>query len=108
MIKLSDLRHRLTIEQVSNTTDNQGGQASTWATLATVWGKLEPIKSFERLFAQRVEYQRSHTCTIRHRTDVTTSMRISFDSRIFQIKGLRKPDEKKFLLILDLEENKGT
>jgi hypothetical protein len=35
-------------------------------------------------------------------------MRLNFDSRYFQIKGIRRPDEKKFYLILDLEENQGT
>jgi len=105
---IAKLRHRLTIEQLSNTPDSQGGFATTWSTLATVWGKVEPVKSSERLFAQRIEYQRSHVAWIRNRSDVTTSMRITFNSRTFQIKGVRRLDEKRFWLILDLEENQGT
>lgn len=106
--EISELRHRVIVEQLSNAADSQGGFVTTWSTLATIWAKVEPIKSFERLFGGRIEYQRSHVAWIRHRTDVTTSMRLTFDSRTFQIKGIRRPDERKFFLILDLEENQGT
>lgn len=106
--EISELRHRIVVEQLSNAADNQGGFTTTWTTLATIWAKVEPTKAWERAFAQKVEYQRSHVAWIRHRTDITSSMRISFDSRYFQIKGIRRPDEKKFYLVLDLEENQGT
>lgn len=105
---IGELRHRVVLQTLSNAPDSQGGVASTWSDLATVWALVEPTKSYERFFADRLEFRRTHTCIIRHRTDVTTTMRLSFDSRLFQIKGIRKPDERKFFLILDLEENSAT
>jgi len=105
---IGELRHRIVLQTLSNATDAQGGAVTTWSDTVTIWGKVEPAKSYERFFANRLEYQRSHVCYIRHREDVTTSMRISFDSRLFQIKGVRRPDERKFFLILDLEESQAS
>lgn len=105
---IGKLRHRVVIEILTNATDNQGGQATTWATHATVWANVEPISARERQFAGQIQYQRTHKCTIRYLSTVTSAMRILFDSRYFQIKGVRLPDEQKFLMLLDLEENQGT
>lgn len=107
---VGELRHRLVIESATDSSDSQGGQVSTWATYATVWGKVEPVRASEVKFSQQIQYRRSHRCWLRNRSDLTytTAMRISFDSRVFQIRGIIKPDERKFFLLLDLEENVGT
>ena len=106
--RIGDLRHRITLETLSRVSDGQGGFTETWSTLATVWAFIKPISSRERLFAESIGYQRSHEVIIRHRTDVTQEMRFTYDSRVFQIKGVKRPDERKAYLILDAEENQGT
>lgn len=111
VVRIGDLRHRVTFQSEVTTDDGQGGFSSVWEdleVLPTVWGYLKPVKAFERNFAAKVEYQKSHTLTIRHRDDLTTSMQVVYDSRIFKIKGIVAPDERKYFLILDLEENVGT
>lgn len=107
---IGQLRHRVVIESLTNASDSQGGVTTTWATYATVWALLEPVKAWELNFAAQVQYRRSHVAWIRYRSDltITESMRISFGGRYFQIKGIRQPDERKFFLTLDLEENRGT
>ncbi len=105
---INELRHRITFQTRTDTTDSQGGFTGSWSDLVTVWGRVEPVRSNAVNFAGRVQTQRTHTCVIRHRTDITTEMRMTFDSRTFQIKGTLRPDEKKFFLVMDLEENQGT
>ena len=105
---INELRHRITLQTLTNTADGQGGFTQSWADLTTIWGKLEPVSANERNFGERVEYQRSHKCVIRSRSDVVASMRVTFDSRTFQIKGVRRVDERRFFMLLDLEENQGT
>lgn len=107
-VPISSLRHRLKIETLSQSSDGQGGYIESWSELATVWGKLEPVSTSERLYAKKIEYQRSHKCVIRYRNDVTQTMRIVFDNRYFQIKSVHSPDERRAYLFLDLEENRGT
>jgi SPP1 family predicted phage head-tail adaptor len=101
------LRHRIVFEVLTRATDSQGGETTTWATYATVYGLLEPSAAREVRFSEALQYRRTHKCFVRYRSDVTytTAMRILFDSRYFQIKSIFKPDERKFFLRLDLEEN---
>ncbi len=105
---IDQLRHRITFQSRTDVADGQGGFAGTWSDLVTIWGKVEPVRVGSINFAGRVQTQRTHTCVIRHRTDITPDMRMTFDSRVFQIKGTLRPDEKKFFLFIDLEENSGT
>lgn len=110
---IGEMRHRVTVQQVSHSTDSQGGQVESWADLVTIWAKFEAASvagsgTGERRFADRIEYQRTHKATIRYNSQITTDMRISFDSRTFQIKGIRRLDERRFFMVLDLAENVGT
>lgn len=105
---IGKLRHRITFETLAQVSDGQGGSTETWSTLATVWASVTPVSSKERLYGQKIDYQRSHKVIIRHRTDITQEMRFTYDSRTFQIKGALRPDERKFYLFIDAEENQGT
>lgn len=108
--QIGSLRHRIVIEILTNVSDGQGGQTTTWSTYATVWGLIEPSAVKEILFSNQIQIRRTHKCFIRYRSDITVtpSMRINFDSRYFQIKGIYRPDERKFFWRLDLEEGAGT
>lgn len=107
---LGELRHRLVFQSLSSASDDQGGIVETWGNYATLWGKLEPTGAREVQFAQAIQYRRTHKAWIRNTSEytITTSMRVSFDSRTFQVKGIRRPDERRFFLLIDLEENVGT
>lgn len=109
-VTIGDLRSRVTFQTSTRVADGQGGFTETWANLATnptVYAYLAAVNSRERLFSQQMQYQRSHVLVIRYRTDLNTSMRITYEGREFQIKGIRNPEERKAFLILDLEENQG-
>lgn len=109
-VTLGDMRSRVTFQVASRASDSQGGFTETFADIATnptVWAYLTAVSSRERLFSEQMQYQRSHALVIRYRTDITTDMQVTYDSRTFQIKGIRNPDERKWFLIIDLEENQG-
>ena len=109
-ITVGDLRSRVTFQVATRESDSQGGAVETWANLTTnptVYGYLAAVSSRERYFSNQVQTQRSHVLVIRYRTDLTTDMRFTYESRTFQIKGIRNPEERKAFLILDVEENQG-
>ncbi len=109
--QIGKMRSRVTFQEVTHVPDGQGGQTESWGNLTsnpTVFCYLKPTKAHERLYSQQMQYQRTHEAIIRYRTDLTTEMRMTYDNRTFQIKGIRRPDERKAFLILDLEENQGT
>ena len=116
LAKIGEMRHRIKFEKLVRTPDGQGGFTEEWSPLIagadldsqSLWAQLIPVSSRERLFGERLEYQRSHKVVVRYRNDVTNEMRFIFENRIFQIKGSVSPDERKAYLFIDAEENQGT
>lgn len=105
--RIGDLRHRITFQTLSLVTDGQGGYTETWADLVTVWAFVKPMTMNERIFAQKLEPLITHKVVIRYRTDVTSEMRFTYDSRTFQIKAPFTPDERKaYLEFLAVEDSK--
>ena len=87
------LRDRVVIQQNTTTADSQGGRASSWGTLATVWAQVRPASAREQAQAQAVMSDLAYTVTIRYRADVTPSMRLSWtpylgSARTLQILGV--------------------
>lgn len=110
-VKIADLKHRITFQQLTNTPDGQGGFTEAWANIASVpevWAKVEPVSASERFFSQQIQPLVTHKVTIRWRNDLNASMRISHEGRIFQIHGIRSLDEERFWTLIDAQEGVGT
>lgn len=102
------LRKRVTIAQESRAADDRGGAAVTWTTVVTVWGEVGDLSARERFAAQQLESDIATAITIRYRTGVTAAMRATVDSVNYQIRGVRDPDGRKKMLILDCERGVAT
>lgn len=109
-VGIGELRHRITIEYKTKTSDDQGGFTWSWRPLATVWAKIEAAPKSERNFAGKLETQRTHKITIRYLENLDPSMRIKNVETevIYQIKNIIQIDNQRFWLRLDAEENQGT
>ncbi len=110
-VKLGELRHRLVIQAERSTGDGGCGQSDPWAdpvTVATVWGKVEPLTGAERLRAMQIEDRLSHRIVIRHRPGITPAMRIVFGSRVFNIRAAINREERDRFLELLCEEGVAT
>lgn len=83
-----DLRHRITIQQPTVAQDSYGEPVPTWSTFATVWAAAEPATGREYWANQQVTSELSVRFRIRHRTGITPSMRVSWDSRLFDIENI--------------------
>jgi SPP1 family predicted phage head-tail adaptor len=85
------LRSKITIQTATLATDSRGGQTRTWATTATVWGRIEPVTGSE-LFLQGIEKERrTHRVTMRSRTLDPQLTRLVHDSRTFEIVSIQNP-----------------
>lgn len=104
----ANFRHRIVIQSLSLTPNDTGGQAETWSTFTTVWASLTPKNVREVNFAERIEPRVDHEIRMRYVAGITPTMRISFDSRIFEIKSIIIPDEIKEFLMLVTTEDTGT
>src|SRR5665213_2864274 len=98
------MNRRVTIQQVSETPDGQGGFTEAWADVATVWASINPAKGWEKMQAMQLQTPITHKLVIRYRTGLTTKHRLLFGTRIFNIKEILNPGESNFSLNLQCVE----
>jgi SPP1 family predicted phage head-tail adaptor len=89
----AQMNRRVSIQSATDVSDGQGGQTASWATDATVYAAIEPLKGYEKYQAMQVQTPVSHKVTIRYRAGVTTSQRLLYGSRIFGIKEVINVNE---------------
>lgn len=82
------LRHRVTVQRNTTSSDGKGGQTASWGTLATVWASVEPSTPKEDQQAGAM------TGTLRYRVrlrleSVTPQAkdRVLWDSKTLEILG---------------------
>lgn len=93
------LRHRLTIRQPSTSQNEVGEEIITWSTLATVWGRLEALRGEEQLQAKQLQAEIVARAILRYRSDVTTEMRLQYESREYDIDAVLADATKTSLTI---------
>lgn len=98
-MRSGDLRHRVTFQQRTEVRDALGGASVAWRDVATVWANIQPLGARERLAAQAIHVEVSHTVTIRYHAQfanprTTAALRLLYGERIFDIHGVTDPDER--------------
>ncbi len=106
---IGDLRHRLTLEDQSQTVSGSGAITTTWTFVATIWGRMEPASTRVQLIAGRDESWFDWIATVRYRPDVTPQMRIRWSGRIFDVQAYENEDcLKVYHRLRLLERNAGS
>lgn len=70
MINSGDLKHRVTIQKRTMTSNGFGGWVETWTDICTVWGNYNPLSGRELLAQQQVNAQITVDVQIRYREDI--------------------------------------
>jgi SPP1 family predicted phage head-tail adaptor len=94
MIGAGRLNKRVIIQSPSIARNNHGEALTTWATVTTVWGSVEPISAKEVAVAQTFKGEVSHKVTIRYRAGVLPTYRLSVGGRPFTINGIVDDKER--------------
>ena len=98
------LPHRLALQSKTETQDDLNQPSDSWATVATVWGGISPMKSGEGYEAQQNVARITHEITIRYTSAINENMRIVHDGRTFYIQGIRNMRERNVMLTLECNE----
>lgn len=99
------LRKRVIIQEADRTGRGSSGEATTsWSNGPTVWAAVEPLRGKEYLEGQQVQGEVTHKVTIRYRSGITPTDRISYDGRTLQIVSLINVCEKNIALELMCRE----
>ncbi|MFT6496253.1 MAG: SPP1 family predicted phage head-tail adaptor [Cycloclasticus pugetii] len=82
------LRHKVEIQQATESQDSTGAIVETWATFLTLRASYEPKTAKESYQSSQEFAQSSAMFRTRYRSGVTTKMRLLFDNRLFDIEGV--------------------
>ena len=106
--KPGQMRERIVIQSYTEAVDSVGEPIKTWSTLSsngTVWAAVYSLSGRELFAAQKINSEVNVSCVVRYRTDLTTRMRISWNSLVLNIHAVL-PDPRKTRLSLLCSEVK--
>jgi len=104
-MRAGPLRHKITIQSATETSDGMGGFTEVWSDHTTAWGQVIPVKGLEALEHRKLEHENVHRIWIRYQGGITAKMRISWGDRIMRIIGIRNPEERNSMLEIMAEED---
>lgn len=94
-VPLSQMRDRVTIQSRTQTRDTRGGTVDTWAEVAEVWARVEPLSGREFWQAQQAQAQTTHKVTIRYYDGLTSTHRLLYGSRVLNIDSVIDVESRK-------------
>lgn len=106
-MEAGSLRHVISIQEKTQTSDGMGGFTTTWADvsgLSSLRASIWPLRATERLDNAKLELSITHRIRIRYRAGITPDMRVKFGSRYFNIRSIINPDERNKMLEFLAEE----
>jgi SPP1 family predicted phage head-tail adaptor len=98
------LRHRITIQDYTESQNTFGEVTKNWTDYATVWAAVEPVKGREFWESQQINAEITTKVTIRYLAGIKPKMRILYDTRIFEIDSVINVDERNRELQLLVKE----
>lgn len=108
MSSIGRLKHLVSLQKPTRTTDTGGGQAISWSTTAQIYVDIKPISGNESFTQGQLKELLRTEITTRYRADLNTSYRILFGTRTFNIKNVKNVDERNKFYVLTCEEGVAT
>ena len=84
-LRAGRLRHRIEIQQKTESRSALGDYIESWTSLTTVWGSVEPFQGNEQLLADQIDSRVTHRIILRYRNGIgdTAKFRFRNDGNIF-------------------------
>lgn len=101
-MRAGNLDRQITLQQVTTVQDAYGEEIETWADLSpdpTVWANVRPVRGRELEGKPGVIAEADTVFKIRHRTDLTRRMRISYNGDLYNIKSINELGRREGLEI---------
>jgi len=90
------LRHRVSVRSRSQSQNSYGEPSNTFSevTEGSVWASIEPISSAEENRSGGRDEIITHKVTMRYLASITSTHRVIFGSRVFDIVNVTNHEEK--------------
>lgn len=108
MLKAGDLNRRIEVQYLTRVDDGAGGSLSTWDTFMMLWADVQPLSSKEVLSLGQIQATTTHKVIMRYRTDILTSHRILYGTKILEITSIIDVDDRHEALELICREGKAS
>jgi SPP1 family predicted phage head-tail adaptor len=99
MMPPGDLNRRLALQEPVESADGAGGVTRSYATVMTLWARVEPVSARNTVVADDPGATITHRITIRRRAAVTTRHRFVEGATVYRIVTLRADAARRFLVI---------
>ena len=107
-MEIGELRHRITFQKLTTTTNENGFEVEAWEDYKTVWAAVTNLHGREYFEAAAVQKENTVKFTIRYFKGLDTSMRILFQGRQYNIISIDNIKYKnKYIEIKALEVEKS-
>jgi len=104
MPSVGRLRYLVKLQSPTRTTDTGGGQSISWSTITDLYADIKPISGGESFTQDQLQETTKHEVTVRYRSDMNTSYRILYGSRVLNIRHVKNVNESDRFYILTCEE----
>ena len=94
-----DLNRRLVLEAPVESADGAGGVARSYASIMTLWGKVEPVSARGAVVADAPGATITHRIIVRRYSAVTTRHRFIEGTTIYRLVTIRDDATRRFLVI---------
>ena len=99
-MRAGELDRLIVIETPTEGQDDYSARTLTWATFATVWAKVSPVRGRETVAADRALAQADTVFRVYWLSGVTTKMRVSYDGQYYDIQHVAEIGRREGLDIL--------
>jgi SPP1 family predicted phage head-tail adaptor len=94
-MRAGKLRHQVSVQSATDTTDGRGSTTQSWSTVTTVWASVEPISGRELLRGDQVAADVTHRVRLRAPgLTLTPRHRLLFGSRHLAIDRVINVEER--------------
>lgn len=99
MLNPGELDRRITLQSASVSTDGFGQAVRTYSTLGLVWAKVDYLSVKEGEETERLTSVNKVRFTIRYRADVDATIKISWDSKTYEVEGVSLEGRERYLIL---------
>lgn len=103
-VRAGDLRHRVTIQQLTTTYNEYNEPVQTWSDVAAVYAAVEPLSGREFFAAEQTQARVNTRIIIRYRAGIMPTMRVAWGARIYNIRAVIDTEGRHEELQLMCEE----
>lgn len=107
-MKAGALKCRVVLQQLNTGVDALGQPNAGWATLATVWAEIKNRQGTETPAAGSIMSTMYTNIRVRHRSDLTTGMRVLYAGTIYDISAVAPDQQNKDFVDLIATVRNGT